>query len=181
MKRSEKQSENPFEAGIRKVIPAVLVYLRHKNAILMIHRNSIQEGRIDYHQGKWNGLGGKCELDESPLQAVQREVWEESGLVIGLAQFRPLGTVQFPHFKAHKNEDWMVFVFVAELNEQQFQSKLVKSGEGDLHWVPIYDFKKLNLWPGDQYFLPYVIDNKPFMGTIWYEGPQVTRHWIQGL
>src|SRR5690242_15959893 len=86
--------ENPFEAGTRKAIPAVLVYIRRADQVLMIHRNA-PGGRADYHQGKWNGLGGKCELDESPQEAAQREVQEESGLQIDLSRFQPLGVIQF--------------------------------------------------------------------------------------
>src|SRR5689334_13207618 len=106
---------NVFESGERKVIPAVLVYLRCHDHVLMIHRNA-KGVQADYHSGKWNGLGGKCEKDESPLEAAHREVLEESGLDIPLAQFKALGVLQFPNFKAHKNEDWVVFVFVGDLD-----------------------------------------------------------------
>src|SRR4051794_1381265 len=100
--------QNPFESGVRKVIPAVLVYLQKGDQILMIHRNSKGPGPLDFHEGKWNGLGGKCELDESPLEAAVREVQEESGLELPESEFRSLGVVQFPNFKAHRNEDWIV-------------------------------------------------------------------------
>ena len=61
--------------------------------------------------GKWNGLGGKCEPDESPLEAAIREFKEESGLVLEPGAVKPLGVLQFPNFKPAKHEDWMVFVF----------------------------------------------------------------------
>src|SRR4051812_11431974 len=113
--------ENPFEAGTRKVIPAVLIYIRRADRVLMIHRNSVVPGYVDYHQGKWNGLGGKCEIDESPLDAALREVKEESGIVLNESQIKALGVLQFPNFKAHKNEDWIVFVFEAELGPEDQQ------------------------------------------------------------
>jgi 8-oxo-dGTP diphosphatase len=167
-------SKNAFEAGTRKVIPAVLVYVCRKDKILMIHRNS--PGNADYHAGKWNGLGGKCEADESFLETARREVFEESGLELSENSLKGIGFLQFPNFKPHKNEDWLVSVFIAESQQGEAHPS---SPEGDLHWIPTKDILSLNLWPGDRYFIPYVIQAKPFMGTIWYEGQDVVRYWIQ--
>src|SRR5947209_14723068 len=95
---------NAFETGERKVIPAVLVYAQLDGRTLMLRRDS---GRPDdYHKGKWNGLGGKLDIDESPLEAAKRELLEESGLDLPESAFRALGVLQFPNFKAHKSEDW---------------------------------------------------------------------------
>lgn len=173
--------ENPFETGSRKVIPAVLVYIQKENHFLMIHRNSKRSDpdKGDYHQGKWNGLGGKCEADESPLEAAIREVKEESGLDLSAAQYRALGVIQFPNFKAHKSEDWIVFVFTVKLPEPDAQSHFRTNPEGDLHWIPKKDLESLNLWPGDHYFISYVIENTPFMGTLWYQEGKVVKHWFQ--
>src|SRR5271156_6305865 len=99
---------NPFESGARKVIPAVLVYASrggHRGAeTLMIHRNARPD---DHHGGKWNGLGGKCEEGESPLETARREFHEESGLELPATAFKPLGVLQFPDFKPAKREDWI--------------------------------------------------------------------------
>ena len=45
---------------------ATLCYVTDKktNSTLMLHRVKKEN---DYHEGKWNGLGGKFELGESPL------------------------------------------------------------------------------------------------------------------
>lgn len=148
----------------------------------MIHRNAQGLAEPDFHQGKWNGLGGKLELEESPAQAAQREFQEESGIELPLSAFCPVGVLQFPGFKIHKNEDWMVFVFVANLpSDQRFEPKLGLTSEGTLHWVPETEILSLNLWTGDRLFIPYVLDGKPFFGTIWYENALVVRHSIQSF
>lgn len=175
---------NPFESGARKVIPAVLVYAQWEGRVLMIHRDSgfaPLSTSGDYHAGKWNGLGGKGELDESPLETARREFHEEAGVSLPLESFKPLGTLTFPCFKSHKNEDWFVSVFVADLSAQDARQVVVRSLEGQLHWVPLADLLKLNLWPGDRHFIPYVVDRRPFMGTIWYRGAEVVRHWVCGI
>lgn len=174
-------SSNAFESGTRKVIPAVLIYARRSDGhLLMIHRNATNRPG-DYHAGRWNGLGGKSEADESPREAARREFLEEAGLEIPEQDFIALGTLTFPHFKAHKGEDWIVFVFTVEISATQASHILNRSAEGELHWIPAADLLALNLWPGDRYFIPFVVSNTPFMGTIWYEGAEVVRHWIQAL
>ena len=168
---------NPFEAGTRKLIPAVLIYARFGDEILMVHRNA-SDRPGDYHAGKWNGLGGKCEPGESALQAAKREFREESGLDASEQVFRPLGTLHFPNFKASKCEDWLVFVFEAELSSLQRESS-VSGPEGELHWVKISALMSLNLWEGDRHFIPLVIAREPFTGTLWYQGQKVIKHEIQ--
>lgn len=169
---------NDFESGARKVIPAVLVYARQGDRVLMIHRNGRPD---DFHSGKWNGLGGKCESDESPLEAARREFHEESGLRLPEEAFRCLGVLQFPNFKPAKSEDWVVFVFTARLEESFEPAAAKKGGEGSVHWVRIDDLARLPLWAGDRHFIPNVVAETPFVGTIWYRGEEVSRHWIQTL
>jgi len=60
---------------------ATLCYVkdRNTNKILMLHRIKKEN---DMHEGKWNGLGGKLEMGESPEECVIREINEEAGLFI---------------------------------------------------------------------------------------------------
>ena len=53
--------------------------------------------------------------------------------------------------------------------------------EGELQWVAKNKILDLPMWAGDRYFLPYVLERKPFIGTIWYEGQAVVRQWVQGI
>jgi 8-oxo-dGTP diphosphatase len=161
------------------MIPAVLVYCRRPDGcVLMIHRNA-PDRPGDYHAGKWNGLGGKCEADESFAEAARRELEEESSLLLPAAALRPLGIIHFPNFKAHKSEDWMVTVFSARVTDEQASKAIAKTAEGELHWIPAKDLLGLNLWAGDRHFIPFVVDEKPFQGTIWYRGQDVARWDLQ--
>ena len=42
----------------------------------------IKKNRPDWQKGLWNGVGGKIEANETPKEAVVREVKEETGLDI---------------------------------------------------------------------------------------------------
>ncbi|MBI2916159.1 MAG: NUDIX domain-containing protein, partial [Elusimicrobia bacterium] len=72
-------------------ICATLCYVQRGGKTLMLHR--IKKPN-DIHDGRWNGLGGKMELEETPEECVAREVWEESGLKIKNPQLR--GVLTFP-------------------------------------------------------------------------------------
>ena len=174
---------NAFEQGTRRVIPAVIVYgyrsgEDEKKEYLMLHRDSkTVPGQVpDYHSGKWNGLGGKLEADESPQEAAKREFFEESGIELPEPDFRHLGVLQFPNFKAHKSEDWVCWIFLVQV-PMGFEP-LKRVTEGSLHWIKADQMLTLNLWPGDVLFLPLVLKNRPFFGSIWYEGGTVLRHSV---
>jgi 8-oxo-dGTP diphosphatase len=164
----------------RKSILAVLVYVffepRSESAspsaasreILLIHRNT-RDLTKDDHSGKWNGLGGKGEPDESLLQAAQRELQEESGLRVSTDRFQFLGFLQFPLFKPQKNEDWNVGVFAVDATREERDQPLVDCSEGTLHWKKVSEISSLAFWPGDEAFLPSVIQRKSFYGVIRYE------------
>ena len=169
---------NDYISGKRKAIPAVLVYAFQRKKVLMIHRNV--KGKKDFQAGKWNGLGGKCEPDESPLQAARREFLEESGIKLPLSSFEPCGVLQFPNFRPLQSEDWIVFLFRAKVPASNSKHS-GSCSEGDLHWVSAKNIFSLNLWPGDHKFLPYVFKAQPIVGTLWYERKKLLRYWIKRL
>jgi 8-oxo-dGTP diphosphatase len=172
----EPGAPNPFESGTRRAIPSVLVYVRAEGHVLMIHKG----GRPgDFHDGKWNGLGGKCDVDESPLETAIREVREESGLELKAEQLIPMGALTFPNFKPRKAEDWIVFVFMADLPARL--TVPARTAEGSLHWVVEEKLLELNLWPGDREYLPHFMARKPLVGTVWYVHGEFQRAWIAQL
>lgn len=175
---------NAFEEGARRLIPAVLVYLRSADdKVLMLHRLGGEGGGKpgDDHAGKWNGLGGKLEADESPWECACRELKEESGLTLPEAAFEFLGILQFPNFKPHKSEDWLCIVFEARMDMLAADVQLGTCSEGALAWIPIDQLATLNLWPGDRLFIPLVVARKKFIGTIWYEGQSVKRYDVREI
>lgn len=172
---------NPFESGERLVIPASLIYARWKGRVLMLHRNA--KGPEDPHHGKFNGIGGKFELDESPLEAARREFFEEAGVDLPAAAFRSIGLLHFPHFRPSKEQDWTVWVFLADFGGRDPKESGLKERcpEGDLRWIEPGDLLGLPLWEGDKHFLPYVLEEKPFIGTFWYDGDALKKHWVAPL
>lgn len=148
------------------MILATLCYVKRDGMTLMVHRNKKSN---DIHEGKWNGLGGKFEVGESPEECVRREVLEEAGLVIHNPKLH--GLVMFPGFKGH---DWYVFVFTA----RDFEGELIESPEGRLEWIDDAELPRLNLWPSDLIFLPWLEQERFFSAKFVYDGEEFIRHEV---
>jgi len=164
---------NAYESGAQKVIPAVLLYAFRGHELLMIHGKK-----------KWNGLGGKLEPGETMAEAAVREFQEESDCTTVPAQWRRLGELYFPNFKADKNEDWWVTVFVTDLSGEQVAQIPLDDPlrpEGSLHFVPLSRVDCLDLWEGDRLFLPFVFERKPFQGTLFYRDGKCIRHELSAI
>ena len=86
----------------------------------------------------WKGYtlpGGHIEPGESIVDAVVREMKEETGLTIKSP--RLCGVKQFPI----EGGRYIVFLFETD----QFEGKVVDSDEGKMHWVKISELSNVNL------------------------------------
>ncbi|SEN99774.1 8-oxo-dGTP diphosphatase [Amphibacillus marinus] len=89
----------------------------------------------------WPGItfpGGHIEKGESFVQAVVREVWEETGLTIKSPEL--CGIKQF-----QTNEDERYVVLLYKTN--QFAGELISSAEGEVYWLPRQDLLNHKLAP----------------------------------
>jgi 8-oxo-dGTP diphosphatase len=144
-----------------------LCYIKHSDKTLILHRVKKEN---DMHEGKWNGLGGKLEMGETPEECVIREVAEESGLTIRNPQLK--GVLTFPQFDGI--DDWMAFLFTAT----QFEGELIDSPEGNLAWIDDSEIFGLNLWEGDRIFLKWVDEGRFFSGKFIYKNKKLIDHSV---
>ncbi len=108
-------------------------------------------------KGKWNGLGGKIEKNETIEQGVVREVFEESGKKIN--KLTKNGTLTF--FKGDQ-----AFFIVHLFSVKNFQGELKISDEGELKWFGINEIPYDEMWPDDIYWLPLLIEGKNLKGNF---------------
>ncbi len=120
---------------------ATLCYIIKDNEWLMLLRNKKTN---DINEGKWLGVGGKVELDESPETCIIREIKEETNLNANNVVFR--GIIDF----IYENKDYeKIWVFTCE----DFEGTLKECDEGTLAWINKDNILKLDLWEGDKVFL----------------------------
>jgi 8-oxo-dGTP diphosphatase len=136
-----------------------------RNRTLMIHRIKKEN---DFHEGKWNGLGGKLEEGETPEECVIREIKEESGLIIHAPKLH--GFITFPLFDG--KDDWYVFVFTTN----KFTGSLIDSKEGNLAWIPNEKLTGLNLWDGDAIFISWLNQDKFFSAKFVYDDGKLKEY-----
>ena len=130
---------------------------------LMLHRTKKQN---DLNAGKWIGVGGKFEADETPEECLLREVYEETGLTLTRYRFRGIVT-----FLSNEWEGEYMHLFTAD----KYEGTLCDCNEGELAWVPKNDVLKLNLWEGDHIFLRELLENDRFFSLkLSYTGDVLT-------
>lgn len=147
---------------------ATLCYLMDGERTLMLHRT---KKKNDFHEGKWNGLGGKFEAGETPEECAIREIKEESGYLMKNPRLH--GLITFPMFDGKK--DWYVFLFTSN----NFEGELIDSNEGHLEWIPNEKLLELNLWEGDQIFIPWLFQEKFFSAKFIYENGKYISYTVE--
>ena len=131
------------------MILSTLCYIEKNSQILLLHRT---KKSIDPNGGKWIGVGGKLEQNESPDECIIREVYEETGLHIQ-PQLRGILTFILP-----KWENELTFLYTSN----NFEGTLKECNEGQLHWIDKDKVLDLNLWEGDKHFLPKLLETNDF-------------------
>ena len=144
---------------------ATLGYIHRENQTLMLHRIRKEN---DIHEWKWNGVGGKFEVGESPEECMIRETREETWLKAQNPILR--GIITAPLFA--KWEDWYIFVY----DIYEFTWDLIDCNEWELHWIDDDQILSLNLWEWDRHFIQWLQEGRFFSGKFIYEDGKLVSH-----
>lgn len=128
---------------------ATLAYIFSKNRILL--------GTKKYGEakGKLNGFGGKIEeKDKDIFDAVKREVFEETNLVISEPEL--CGRLIFNHRKQKKKG--VVYLFKI----YDFTGDIKESDEMTVKWFDYKDISEENMWESDRYWFKYIFQDRKF-------------------
>lgn len=138
---------------------STLCYIEKDGKYLMLHRNVKKN---DVNEGKWIGVGGHFEEDESPEECLLREVKEETGLNLTSYRYRAMVT-----FVSGNGVTEYMSLFTAD----GFEGEQIPCNEGDLEWVEISRIEELNLWEGDLIFHRLLLERDAFFSLkLVYDG-----------
>ena len=130
----------------------------------MLYRN---KKKNDINEGKWIGVGGHIEKDETPEDALLREVKEETGYDV--VSFMKRGVVYFVNNDFKEAMHLYVITDVA--------GDLTECDEGELKYFSINRINQLPMWEGDHIFLNRLLkDDKYFELTLTYDGDKLLSY-----
>lgn len=146
------------------MINTTLCYIEKDNKYLMLHRTKKEN---DLNEGKWIGVGGKFEKDETPEECLIREVKEETGLTLTSYKLRAVIT-----FISDEWETEYMYLFTADA----FEGQIIDCNEGELKWIEKNQVLDLNTWKGDRIFLEKLLsDDKFFTLKVRYKGEKLVE------
>lgn len=142
-----------------------LCYIEKDDCYLMMHRVSKKN---DINAGKWIGVGGHFEDNESPDECLLREVKEETGLTLTEYRLRAIITFIAEGYGCEYMHLYTATGFEGEFDET--------CNEGILKWIPKKDIFNLNLWEGDKIFLKRLLEDQPFFSMkLEYVGDELVN------
>lgn len=139
-----------YVAGMRELIGHRMMLLPAVSAIAVDGDGRVLLG-LHADTGRWSTIGGAIDPDESPLDAVAREVAEELG--VGIASAEILGAYGGPRHRAHyANGDESAFVTIAYLVRlDNYEFTYADAEIIETRWVSLDEMASLDLydWIGD--------------------------------
>lgn len=149
---------------------STLCYIEQDGKYLMLHRVLKED---DINEGKWLGVGGHFEKDESPEECLLREVLEETGYTLTRYRFRGIVT-----FVSAKGTTEYMHLYTAD----GFEGELHLCDEGILAWIDKTRVPDLELWEGDRIFLDLLLNQDDFFSLklVYDEEDRLIRADLDG-
>lgn len=153
-----------------------ICFIKQGGKILLLNREKPE------WMGAWNGVGGKIEAGETPLQSIAREVQEETGMDLDVHTIKYKGDITWTD--PEQSYYGGMYAFIAELPETYDYHTPKKTDEGildwkDLNWILHPENKGIaNL----RYFLSVLFDDEnKYEHKFVYENGNVITFSIEQL
>lgn len=117
-----------------------------------------------FGEGKWNGVGGKIEAGETLEAAMIRETVEEIGVTP--TKWHAVGELDFVQ-DANTGDPWHMFVYAYICDD--WEGEPSESEEMMPKWFHVEDIPYADMWDDDQFWLPYVLDDKKVVGEFTFD------------
>jgi 8-oxo-dGTP diphosphatase len=141
-----------------------LCFVRDNGRVLMIRK------KRGLGAGKINGVGGRLEPGESPLEGILREAKEELGITL----LDPLKRGEL-HFEFLDGYSLFCTVFVAS----RFDGTPIETDEAVPLWFDIRKLPFHEMWEDDQFWLSQALNGESFRGFFEFDGEKMISKQIE--
>lgn len=116
--------------------------------------------RRGFGSGRWNGVGGKVELQDRTIEeCAKRETKEEIGVTV--MSLRKVAELTF-YFLDNPAWDQLVHVYLCE----RWDGMPTESSEMKPMWFTVSDIPYFKMWPDDKFWLPNVLKGDQLKGSF---------------
>jgi ADP-ribose pyrophosphatase YjhB (NUDIX family) len=152
--------------------PATLCFLIKENKILLAMK------KRGFGAGKWNGVGGKIEENETIKEAAAREMREEINVSTHPDHLKNVGNIKF-YFKNKPDWDMHVHIFFTKTWEGEPR----ESEEMRPQWYKHTEIPYEKMWIDDTFWLPQVLAGKKIEGKFYFneDGSKFDKHTVNEI
>lgn len=129
-------------------IETTLCLLRRNNEILLAIK------KRGFGAGKYNGVGGKIEKNETPENAMIRETQEE--ISVTPIKYEKVGLMEFDEYYKGNKENVVFHLYLVT----EWIGEPTESDEMLPKWFDINEIPYENMFADDKYWLPLVLNGK---------------------
>lgn len=144
-------------------------FLRDKDKVLLAMK------KRGFGVGKWNGVGGKVEKNETVEEAAVREMWEEIEVSVSHTDLHKVGEMEF-HFPDQQGWDMFVHVFFVT----KWTGDPDETEEMRPKWFNETELPFDEMWVDDKYWLADALAGKKLKGKFYFkgEGKELVQHEV---
>jgi 8-oxo-dGTP diphosphatase len=117
--------------------------------------------KVGFGRGKYGGVGGKLDEDETPAHAAARELFEETGIVAKEADLKRQACLRF-HFPHRSEWTQKVHAFTAT----SWVGAAREGREIVPVWFPVGEIPYDRMWDDCRYWLPRVLGGEEIDATF---------------
>ncbi len=128
------------------------VFVKKENKFLMLKRSS----KKNILPAILHPIGGKVDKFETPIKAMHRELFEETGLKVRNVQLKAILFEVVLEKSEKEPYDWMNYYFVADYIEDD----VVNSDEGEFLWLDLDEIKNESILPSIRATIELMLDSK---------------------
>lgn len=131
-----------------KKLETTLCLLKRHNEILLAMK------KRGFGEGKYNGIGGKIEKDETPEDAMIRETQEE--INVTPTKYEKVGLIEFDEYYKGNKQNLVFHLYIV----YDWTGEISESEEMSPKWFSIGDIPYAKMFKDDKYWLPLILEGK---------------------